>query len=96
MLASSIKVNPGDIGYSGYVKNASNGTISAVMSTVYWAAGIVAVLVIIVAGFIFITSKGDANKIAQAKNAILYAVIGLVVVLVAFIITQLVLAGLQQ
>ena len=45
--------------------------------------GIVAVVMIVVAGFRFITSGGDSGKVAGAKNAILYAIIGLVVVVFA-------------
>ena len=33
-----------------------------------------------IAGFIYATSQGDPSKVAQAKNAMLYTVVGLVVV----------------
>ncbi len=90
-LASSVKINPDDIGYDPSIKVASNQTVGDIMNVVYLLAGMVAVLVIVVAGFIFVTSNGDANKIGQAKQAILYSVIGLVVILMAFAITQFIL-----
>ena len=34
----------------------------------------------VIAGFIYATSQGDPSKVAQAKNAMLYTVVGLVVV----------------
>ena len=45
--------------------------------------GGLAVIVIIIAGFFYVTSNGDSSKLAAAKNTILYAVIGLVVALLA-------------
>ena len=50
-----------------------------------------AVIVIIIGGFMYITSAGNTDRIKTAKNAILYSVIGLVVVITAFIITRYVI-----
>ena len=60
---------------------------------VYYIAGIVAVIVIIVAGIMYSTSLGDSGRITRAKNMILYSVIGLVVIIAAFAITNFVMAG---
>jgi len=53
--------------------------------------GIVAVVMIMVGGLKYITSQGDATATASAKNTILYASIGLVVVALAQIIVKFVL-----
>lgn len=45
--------------------------------------GITAVVMIMFAGFKFITSQGDANQVASARNTAIYAVVGLVVVALA-------------
>ena len=45
---------------------------------------IIAVGMIVYAGFLYITSGGDEKKLGTAKNLILYAVIGLVVVIVSY------------
>lgn len=42
--------------------------------------GIVAVIMIIYGGFKYITSGGDSSKLASAKNTVIYAIIGLVIV----------------
>ncbi len=47
------------------------------------AIGIAAVLMIVIGGLRFITSGGDANKVTGAKNTIVYALIGLVIVVLA-------------
>lgn len=70
-----------------------NSTIKLVVSILSFIVGVAAVIMIIIGGFKYITSSGDSNNIASAKNTILYAIIGLVVavlaqVLVRFIINQ--------
>ena len=52
-----------------------------------WVAGVVAVIVVIIAGINYSLSAGDPAKTASAKNAILYSVIGLVIIASAIAIT---------
>lgn len=54
--------------------------------------GIAAVIMIILSGFRFITSQGDASGIASARNALIYAIVGLVVVALAQVIVHFVLS----
>lgn len=86
-LAASEKIDPGSIGITAPVKNADSA-VAGILTTVYIWAGIVCVLVIIVAGYLYVTSVADASQIKRAKDAILYAVVGLVVIIMAFVITQ--------
>ncbi len=53
--------------------------------------GIVAVIMIIWGGFKYITSGGDSGNITSAKNTIIYAIIGLVIVALAQFLVQFVL-----
>ena len=71
-----------------------NGTIQAAVSTVFTITGAIALLVITIAGFRYAISHGDPKLIAQSKNAILYAVIGLVVSITGFAIVNLVIGNL--
>ena len=54
-----------------------------------------AVLVIIFAGYMYVTSGGDPAAVTKAKNAILYSVVGLVIVALAFVITQFVIGSFK-
>jgi len=45
--------------------------------------GIIAVVMIIIGGVKYITSNGDAGNVTGAKNTILYAIIGLIIVALA-------------
>lgn len=55
--------------------------------------GIIAVIMIIIGGVKYITSGGDSGNVTGAKNTILYAIIGLVVVALSQIIVQFVLGS---
>jgi hypothetical protein len=54
--------------------------------------GVVAVIMIIVGGFKYITSGGDSSKVSSAQSTILYAIIGLVVVVLSQVIVHFVLS----
>jgi hypothetical protein len=60
-----------------------------------WLVGAASVIMIIIGGFKYVTSNGDANKIGSAKTTILYALGGLVVALLAQVLVVLVLDGLS-
>ena len=66
----------------------SDADLKNILNTIYFWAGAIAVLIIIYAGVVFVTSKGDASRVAKAKNSIMGAVIGLVIVILAFVITN--------
>lgn len=70
---------------------ADEATIAGILNTVYLWSGIVAVLVIVIAGLLYVVSNGNPENIKRAKNALLYGVIGLVVIMLAFTMTQLVI-----
>ena len=69
----------------------AQGVVSSILSTVFVWTSIIAVIVIIIGGIFYITSQGDPGKVSRAKNTILYAVIGLIVSLLAFAIVNFVL-----
>jgi hypothetical protein len=94
-LAQTIKVgdSTADIGYDGI--GSDQEALANILSLVYTWAAVIAVIVIIVAGLFFVTSRGDAAQIKRSKDAIRGAVIGLIVVFVAFVITRFVIGGAQ-
>lgn len=58
------------------------------------ALGLVAVIFIVVGGVNYMTSAGDSGKLQKAKNTILYAVIGLVICVLAFAIVNFVIVNI--
>lgn len=69
---------------------ASSATIQAALDIVFTLTGSIALLVITIAGFRYIISRGDPSATAQAKDAILYACIGLVISIAAYSIVNFV------
>lgn len=69
-----------------------NGLVKLIINLFSIVVGVVSVIMIIVGGLKYITSNGDSNNVTSAKNTILYAIIGLVVVALAQFIVQFVLA----
>ena len=69
--------------------------IRRALETVYLWVGIIAVIVIVIGGIRYMTSTGDTQKIQGAKNTIMYAIIGLIVTLAAFAITEFILGALD-
>ena len=57
--------------------------------------GIVAVMMIIYGGFLYVTAAGNDEKVGQAKKIIMYAVIGIIIILVSFAIVNTVLQAGQ-
>lgn len=68
-----------------------NKFITEIVNVFSIIVGVVAVIMIIVGGFRYITSGGDSNNISSAKNTIIYAIIGLIIVALAQFIVQFVL-----
>ena len=69
------------------------GNITNILNIVIGALGIIAVVVIIIGGVTYMTSSGDASKVKKAKDTILYGVIGLVIVALAFAIVNFVIGN---
>jgi hypothetical protein len=70
------------------------GFVSTLVKTLLFILGAVSVVMIIFAGFRYVTSGGDAKAVEGAKNTIMYAVIGLVVALLAYAIVSFVVGKL--
>lgn len=69
-----------------------DNTVAQVINILSVIIAIVAVIVIIINGLKFVTSGGDSNKVGSAKNGILFAVVGLVVVAIAQFIVKFVIS----
>src|SRR3990167_277109 len=71
-------------------------TIGNIIDLLSVAVGIAAVIMLIVGGFRYVTSAGNQETVKAAKNTILYALIGLVIVALAQLIVNFVLNKTTQ
>lgn len=69
-------------------------TIAALLRVVFGLLGLVAVVLIMYAGFLWMTARGDEEQIGRAKATMTSAIIGLVIILTAFGITSFIINAL--
>lgn len=89
-LAEDIRITPSQIGISDPVRNADTALVNILNATYFWA-GVVCVIIIIIGGYFYVISNGNAANVKRGKDAIMGAVIGLIVIILAFTITQFVI-----
>jgi len=75
------------------VQSFTDGRLDTIFKFVIGVVAVIAVLIIVLAGFKYITSSGDPQGVASAKKAILYSAIGLVVCGLAWSIVTFVIKG---
>ena len=72
------------------------GVFKQVTNTILYIVGIIAVIMLIIGGIKYVVSGGDAKKVTDAKNTVLYAIIGLIVCFLAFAIVNFVISSLPS
>ena len=70
------------------------GFIGNIIKTMFFAVGVLSVIVIIFAGVTFVMSAGNSQTIQKAKTTIIYAVIGLIVSILSYAIVNFVVSSL--
>ncbi len=88
--ASSGSVSTGDLA-GGSLET----YITAALSFAIWAAGLLSVAFIIIGGFQYITAGASKDGATKAKTTLTYAIVGLVIVLLALLIRNFVLGRLS-
>lgn len=88
----SVTGGNGECEDGGEATSKVNGLIKLIINIFSIVVGVVSVIMIIIGGLKYITSSGDSNNVTSAKNTILYAIIGLIVVALAQFVVQFVLA----
>ena len=71
-----------------------NSIWTRILDTFTYIIGGVSVLVIIIGGIRYVTSGGEQAGITAAKNTILYAVVGLVIAILAYSIVHFVISAI--
>ena len=90
-LAQGIKVPVDNIPKVDLTTN----TIGQVLTAVFTLIGGLSVLFLLIGAVRYVSANGDPGQMTQAKNTIIYAVIGIVVSLSAFAIVQFVVGQLS-
>ena len=89
--AGTQAVAPGTAADCSTAGTSLSSLITTILNVFSWVVGVVAVIMIIIAGFRYIVSGGEEGGVRGAKNAILFAIVGLVIVAIAQILVQFVI-----
>jgi hypothetical protein len=88
----------GDQGTIGEVAGLGEEDITVVIGRIIRAVlgflGVVAVIIIIWGGFLWMTSGGDTDKVSKARKFIIMGIVGLAIVLAAYAIASFVITAL--
>ena len=94
-VASAALISPSDVPSEVSGATGGEGNIKTlVLRIVNYALtflGIVAVLIIVFGGFTYITAAGAQDKVDNAKKMIMYAIVGIIIILLSFAIVNTVL-----
>lgn len=70
--------------------------ITLISNTILLLVGVVAVLFLIIGGFQYITSAGNPESISKAKTTILYAIIGIIITLIAWAVVTFIIGSFKS
>lgn len=98
-IGNNIAKGVGDTGNSGPANCNKDGDTEQlgkiaknVVNIFSYIVGAISVIMIIYGGFRYITSGGSSEGVGAAKNTLIYAIIGLIIVALAQVIVQFVLS----
>lgn len=68
-----------------------NGVFTKITNTILYTVGIISVVMLIYGGLRYVISGGDSKKVTDAKNTIMYAIIGLIIAILSYAIVNFVI-----
>jgi hypothetical protein len=81
---------------TGAADSSVKNLVKSIVNILSFVVGAASVIMIIIGGFRYVISGGDSNGVTGAKNTIMYAIIGLVVVLFAQVIVAFVYSNAKS
>jgi len=72
----------------------NSGSLHSILQIVFGLAGAITLVIIMLAALRFVLATGDPQKTAQARNTIIYALVGLVICILGFSIVTFVLKNI--
>jgi uncharacterized membrane protein len=70
--------------------------ISSIITTIMAILGVIAVLIFLWGGFIWMTAAGDDDKVKKAKDMIISSIIGLAIIFTSWAIANFVIGSLSS
>lgn len=70
-----------------------NGVFKTITNVLLFIIGAISVIMLIIGGIRYVVSGGDSSAVTSAKNTILYAVVGIVVAILAYALVNFVVGS---
>jgi hypothetical protein len=70
--------------------------IGVIINAALGILGVVMVLLIIYAGYMYLTAQGDDDRVADAKKLIRNAVIGMIIIMLSYVIAGFVISNVTK
>lgn len=71
----------------------SGGVFQTITNVMLYVIGAISVIMLIIGGIRYVVSGGDSSAVTSAKNTILYAVVGIVVAILAYALVNFVITS---
>ena len=69
------------------------GTFRTITNVMLYLIGAISVIMLIIGGLRYVVSGGDSSAVQNAKNTILYAIVGIVVAILAYAVVNFVISS---
>jgi hypothetical protein len=83
-------------GNTGLGNNDIRDTIGSIIKVALGFLGVVAIVIVLIGGFKYMTAGGSDEKVQDARKYIVSGIIGLAIILSAYAITSFVVTGLMN
>ncbi len=84
---------PGIIGQLSGGQTGLRGIVLTIVNFFLTFLGLLAVIMVIYGGFLYVSSAGNEENVNKAKKILLYAVVGIVVIIVSFALVNTILGA---
>lgn len=88
MLVSAAAFDPTAGGGTGLPAGSISGIITNIMNWLLMMVGIIGVIGFAIAGVLYLTAAGDEGRIDQAKSAMMYSIVGVIVAIIGVVVMQ--------
>ena len=79
--------------FGGQGCDGEQGLFRTITNILLFIIGAIAVIMLVIGGIRYTTSNGDSNQVTAAKNTILYAIIGIIVAILAYAVVNFVITS---
>ena len=94
-IGGGIQCSAGDSQENTSLFGADGGIFRTITNVLLFLVGAISVIMLIIGGVRYVISGGDQQAVTNAKNTILYAIVGIVVAFLAFAAVDFVVAQLE-